>query len=243
MHSKGYHRLINRLNDFMCDYEFAQVIFSCRNLIKAKDKVFQYVDLNKHPELSKHDATPQARTIIVNHLKSTLAVSFIKEAYEELTEYLHYTLNQGAKSGQIKPERISDSVKINLTANQLLSTNSHEEVINLVTTQIYKSLESERSTIELIKKICKRLDLNVNEDIIKDAIKYLDMRHIFVHTDGKPNKEYRVTYPDIKLNFKGRINLTLIDLHQVRDSIKNLAFKIDQELINKNLILESEKQP
>ena len=243
MQSKGHLRLVNRLNDFMGDYEFAQIIYSCRNFITDKNGNLKYLDATRHAVLSKRDATPQTRTIIANHLRSTIAVSFIKEAYEEVTEYIHYILKMGAMSGKIKPEKISDSIKVNLTANQILATRTHEEVMTLVTKEIYQQLESERSTKKLIKKTTARLGLNVKEELIERALKYLDMRHIFVHEDGKPNRQFKEDYPDIKLNQKGRINLTETNLHNVCDDIKALIDAIDSEMISKGLIIEQEMQP
>ena len=171
MKSKGFHRLYNRLNDFMCDYELARIIYSCRNIISGNDALFKYLDPAKHPELYKHDSTKQARIMIINHLRATIAVTVIKESYEEVTEYLHYILNIGARSGLVKPERISDSVKVSITANDILGTASHTEIISLVTKQIYQSLESERSTIGLVDKICKRLDIHINQSTIDEALK------------------------------------------------------------------------
>lgn len=167
--SKGYLRLKNRLDDFMCDYEFAKVIYSCRNVIKGKREIFKYVDSDKHPEISRREPTATARTIIINHLRSTLAVCYIKEVYEEVTEYIRYILKMEAMSGQIRPERISDSVKVTITANQLLATTSHDEVITLVTKEIYQAIEGERSTLKLINSICLRLDLDVSADLIKSS--------------------------------------------------------------------------
>lgn len=235
--SKGFHRLSNRLNDFMCDYEFARIVFSCKNLISGTDTLFKFFDDEKYPELAKHDNTDQARKIIINHLQSTLAVTFIKDSYEEVTEYLHYILNMGARSGLVKPERISDSVKVSLTDNDILATSSHEEVINLVTKQIYQNIENEKSTIGLVEKICKRLGINVEQQTIDEAIKYLEMRHIFVHEDGKPNKKFKERYQDIRLNQKGRIKLTDIDLHDVRDKIIALISKLDMEMVSNKLII------
>jgi len=227
----------------MCDYEFAKVIYSCRNLIKGNNYVFKYIDSVQYPELSRHENTITARKIIINHLRATLAVCFIKEVYEEVTEYINYILKMGAMSGQIKPERISDSVKVSLTANRLLATTTHEEVISMVTREIYQVLEAERSTLKLIKNTCKRLDLDIPGNLIENTLKYLEMRHIFVHEDGKPNKEFKQKFPDVNINRKGRINLTEINLHTVRDSIKDLIQAIDEKMIAKNLIIESEKQP
>lgn len=241
--SKGYHRLFNRLNDFMCDYEFARIIYSCRNIISGNDSLFKYLDPVKHPELNKHDNTDQARRIIINHLRSTIAVTFIKESYEEVTEYLHYILNMGARSGLVIPARISDSVKVSITANEILSTTSHPEVISLVTKKIYQNIESDKSTIGLVEKICKRLDIKINQDTIDEAIKYLEMRHIFVHEDGKPNKAFKERYPDVKLNQKGRICFTDIDLHDVRDKIIELISSLDKEMVTKKLIISTELQP
>lgn len=193
--------------------------------------------------LSGYKPSEQSRKIITNHLRSTIAVSFIKEAYEEVTEYIHYILKMGAISDQITPERISDGVKVSFTANQILLTKSHEEVITLVTKSIYQQLENERSTKELIKKTISRLGLDIKDVLIQQALKYLDMRHIFVHEDGKPNKQYKEKYPEIKLNQKGRIKMAEINLHEVCDDIKKLIDAIDTEMVSKGLIIKQEMQP
>lgn len=243
MKSKGFHRLVNRLDDFMCDYEFAQVINKSKELLKSDILVFVNVKENEHPTLFKHPTTTNARSIVTRHLQSTIAVSFIKEAYEEVTEYIKYILYMGAKSGKVKPERISDSVKVAINANRLLSTSTHDEVIQMVVREIYQELERERSTIELIKKTCSRLDLNIDKELINQAIKYLDIRHIFVHEDGKPNKDFRKKFPEIKLNNKGRINLAILNLHNVKETILKLFKAIDDEMVKKNLIIDTELQP
>lgn len=241
--SKGYIRLYNRLNDFMCDYEFAQILFNNRDLLKGDESVFVGITKEATPELFKHDNTGQARIIITKHLQTTIAVTFIKEVYEEVTEYLRYILAMGARSGKVAPERISADVKVSLPANEILATSTHAEAITLVTQRIYQTLESERSTLVLIDKICAKLDLKVNRQSVNDALKYLEMRHIFIHEDGKPNKEFKKKYPDVEINKKGRIKLIDTNLHTVKDIILKLISEIDEQIIKKNLIITSEIQP
>jgi hypothetical protein len=224
----------------MCDYEFANLLYSLRNVIADKKRIFKYIDSNKHSVLSNYDSTANARKIVINHLRSTIAVSFIKEAYEEVTEYLRYVLCLGAKSKTIKVERLSANTKVSITANDILSAKDYNEVVLMVTNQIFQSIESERSTIEMVKKICTKLGLSISDEVINDALLYLEMRHIFVHNDGKPSKQFTERYPSVKVNRKGRIDLTSIDLHFVKEKILALVNAIDLEMSISNLIPKSE---
>ena len=86
------------------------------------------------------------------------------------------------------------------------------------------------------------MDLNIPPQIIEDALPYLLIRHIFVHSDGKPNQEFKEKYPLIKLDSKGRIDLSSLSLVVIQKRVKKLIETIDQKMLDKKFFSSEETQ-
>ena len=93
-----------------------------------------------------------------------------------------------------------------------------------------------------LKKINKKLDLNIPDKTIKEALPYLLIRHIFVHSDGKPDEEFKEKYPQFKLNKKGQIDLLQSSLIDIKEKVKNLIESIDNKMLSKNFFPSKEIQ-
>ena len=88
----------------------------------------------------------------------------------------------------------------------------------------------------MIKKTIKKLDLEVDLNIVEQAIPYLEIRHIYVHSDGVPKQEFLEKYPYIKLDKKGRIGLSRDLLQKTRTKITTLLQCIDNSMIAKGFM-------
>jgi hypothetical protein len=207
MKSKGFLRFYNRIQYFQADSELIDIILINKEIFASQDYIFNGIDPQKHAVISAYANTSHSRKLAVCHLRNSFYVSYIKEIYEEVTEYLRYVLEQSAKNGA-NINRLVGEQKVSFDANFLLSTHSYDIIARAVTDSVFQQLENEKSTLELFKKINTKLDLQINESLINDALPYLLIRHIFVHEDGKPSSEFRNKYPIIRLNSKGRIDLT-----------------------------------
>lgn len=240
MISKGLQRFSTRLVQFRNDIEMADIIVINKEVIKGNnEKIFLKVSKDKHPQLSSRKNTKDSRTLVVHHLKKTLYVAFIKELYEEVTEYFKYILKQASENGA-KPDRLVGEHKVKMTANEILSMSSKEEIVNSVLGQIFQQLENERSTINLIQSLQNKLGLKIDDAIIKEAIPYLKIRHIFVHADGKPDKEFRNLYPNIKLDSKKRIALTIPFHNDAYSKVYAMIKAFDKEMVKKKYISPNE---
>ena len=106
--------------------------------------------------------------------------------------------------------------------------------------QIFQQLENERSTITLISKIKNKLGLTIEQQLVDDALPFLEIRHIFVHSDGKPNSAILEKYPTIQLDEHHRILLNSTFAKKAYDAVNNLLIAIDNDMISKNYISASE---
>lgn len=160
--------------------------------------------------------------------------------YEEVTEYLKYILKEAALNGA-KPERLVGAHRVQMSANDILLKRDKQEIVEAIMLQIFQQLEGERSTIELIKKIKNKLGINLQDKLVDDAVPYLEIRHILVHSDGKPTEEFKNKYPTIKLDKKRKISLNYKFAQSAYNSIDLLLKQIDSEMMNLNYLSNSEK--
>ena len=77
-------------------------------------------------------------------------------------------------------------------------------------------------------------------DTINDALPYLELRHIFVHSDGKPSTEFTAKYPFFDIDHNGRV---VLDINLVREAfvkVKTLLSSFDLAIITKGFVPHDE---
>lgn len=239
MASKGYQRFSTRLLKFREDLELADIVIRGKELLKGQKSIFANINNAQHPALSKRQNNPNSRELVVKHLHTTMYIAFIKDLYEEATEYIMYVLEQSIKGG-IKITRLMDSENINVNVDMILELSTKEEIIESIKQTVLYGL-SRRSTIYLLKNINAKLGLNVKNELITDVFPYLECRHFFVHTDGVPSQEYRKKYPHIPVS-GGKILLTDSFINNAYEKTNKLLMEIDKQVIANKLLPSSEVQ-
>lgn len=238
-HSKGYKRFYDRMNYFRIDKEIINIVCLNSELLAGEEKIFHGVNKTDYPLLFVRQNNESSRKLITTHLQHTIYVSFLKELYEEVTEYIRYVLREGAMNGA-DTRRLVGEHNVNMKANDILSKGSKKEIVEYIMSSIFQQLENERSTLELIKKITTKLGLKVPENVINDAMPYLELRHVFVHSDGKPSLEFRQRYPQFKLDMKKKVKLSSSDLDEAYNTVNKLLLKFDSEMMRLNYISSNE---
>lgn len=241
MSSKGYRRFKSRLDYFLTDKEFVNILVLNRELLKGEDTIFRQVDSAKHPLLSNRTNNANSRKLVVNHLRRTIYVAFIKDMYEEVTEYMRYILQEGAMNGADTDRLVGDH-PVKMNANDILAMGTKKEIVQAIMRQIFQQLESQRSTIDLISQIEKKLDLSINEQLIKKALLFLEIRHILVHSDGKPDEAFLKRYPTIEVDKQKKIVLNAAFIAEAYDAVNNLLLAIDKAMEAKNYFSDAELQ-
>lgn len=230
--SKGYRRFSNRLECFLEDMEVVDVFYKNISLLEDENTIFRGVT-STYPRLYKRQANRQSRNLVLTHLKHTLYVSVIKEMYEEVMAYLGYVLNCGALCLE-EPGRLVGDQKFQMSANEILSTASREEIVSIVMTNIFRKLENKRDTLLLVNELNERLALGIEADVINRALPFMEARHIFIHADGFADEEYQQKYPTISLTDKGQIKLNATIMHNAVIQVKALVFAFEQKMQEKH---------
>lgn len=238
---KALHRFTQRLIAYETDLEIADLLVRDFLAGAADDRsLCQAIGgrANLYPRLHACRNTAQARKIVGLHLKRTLHVAFIKELYEDFSEFLSTSLSRAALAG-IDAARFAGEARLDLHAKEILQAGSWDAVIRLISDKIFRALENERNTRMLINKMSVRVGLRLEDQPLNDAMPYLDARHILVHRDGKPDEIYTRSYPDISI-VKGEINLNFEFVSRARNAVLALAEHIDVKMVEAGLVRQQD---
>lgn len=237
--SKPFLAFKNKLQHFDDDLEFVDLLYSTIKATAPTDdnlRLFQYQSTEKHPNISRYKICQNNRLLIIRHLKSTVYTSYIKDIYEEVAIYLRNIVAEAYLNASITPERIIGEHKVNMSAVEILTGIRDGTLAQTVIDNMFQTLENERSTILLIKKACKKIGIEISEDIINNAVYYLEIRHKLVHTDGYADAEFRELHPTLKYTGGNYIDLTYQTIQEARLAIFNLIKAIDCSAIAKKII-------
>jgi hypothetical protein len=246
MRTKAFHAFEQKLSYFNDDIELIDIIRS--SVIQgdlsseSSQNILNAIDPMKHPHLQRRKNSEGSRKLIINHLRATLYSSYVKDVYEEVTHYLKTILEKAAQNG-FQAGRIIGEHSFKIDAKEILETGSWESITKLIADSVFQSLENERSTLQLLKKIKTKLSLDVDEILIDNALPYLEVRHCLVHRNGKPSPDFIDKYPHIRIDKKGYIALDISFIYNLRDSVNNLVAAYDNSVISSNLLKPEDTQP
>lgn len=237
-------RFFDRLFYFETDVEFTDAIVNSFKEI-VKDNPGQTiaeacgVSSRTHPILSKRSNTRMSREVVANHLRFSICSSFIKDLHEEFSLYLQAILSSAALKG-INPKRFVGEHQMDIKASEILALSDWDTVVKFIADNVFRSLKSERSTLKLMAKFDGKLGLELSGDVVKQALPYLELRHILVHSDGKIDTNYRKAFPQVRIRL-GKDNKVRIDVTTVRkakSAVGNLVNEIDSRMIQRDLVAD-----
>ncbi|WP_182056882.1 hypothetical protein [Pantoea sp. ME81] len=245
MKSKAYHAFEQKISYFDDDVDLIDVLRDGILKGELNDPDSKYliknIDGSKHKHLSRRSNSDGSRELVINHLRTTLYSGYIKDVYEEVTHYLRMILIKSAENG-FDSARIVGEHTCKLDAAKILSSGSWQGVSELVANSIFQSLESEQSTLKLIKKISDKLALNVDSTLINNALPYLEIRHFLIHADGRLTQDF--INKNKKIKHKDRyVKLELELIKKLRLSVSALIKEFDSKVVSCNLLKEEDLQP
>jgi hypothetical protein len=244
MKTKYLVRFLNHAAHFDADLELVDV-FACAVLsgqLASKKYLFEYIDPNRHVRLAPRKVNAHNRELALNHLKATLRAAFLKDIYEDVSAYLAELLEGAAKAG-LSPDRLIGEHKISMEVNDILACRNWESVTNLIADQLFRRLENERSTIKLLTAIDNKLDLKVPEKAIQEALPFLELRHLLVHSDGVADDDFCKRFPLFGATPGQSIHLSYPLIATARDKIIDMVVQYDQCAVTKKVVPEGDLQP
>ena len=103
MPSKAFHSFDSKMAYFNDDIELIDVL---RTAVLDGDltdpntnRLLKHVDPNRHRHIARRQNSDGSRRNTINHLRASVYSSYLKDLYEEVTEYLRAILNQASLNG------------------------------------------------------------------------------------------------------------------------------------------------
>ncbi|MGS0765168.1 hypothetical protein [Syntrophomonas curvata] len=240
MPSKNRISYENKMLHYNADLELVDILCTSINLgelkVENESALFSHIDPTKHPVLSKRSVCQENRRMAAYHLRQTVFGSYIKDMYEEFSRFLRNTIAEAVANLKINPDRLVGEHKVNLSAKEILSLRTITAINEKVVDILFQTLEAEQSTIKLIKKTCDKLGLDISDDLINNALPYLELRHKLVHTDGKLDAEFKRKYPHIRCTNRDYVDLRYVMIREARNHVNNLVFAMDDEALTKGFV-------
>ena len=180
---------------------------------------------------------------ILNQSQNKTIEFAICQLYRHFIEYLHSIIHEMYKYNpqHVVQELCTEDVAKSISYHEIIKLGTYSEIETYIVNTIFKGLEDMRSTPKLLGKIlkCAGITGNVAKTEIAAAMKYIELRHLFVHQKGKYDKKYVNTYgkmytPIIKEGTK--IAATYGLFKDAQDAIDGLCAKIDKALITTKMV-------
>jgi hypothetical protein len=237
MATKALRRFVQRVDYYGADLELCDALV--RSFMGSANSTSTVAEglastNTQYPYLAKRVNSKRSREICGMHLKRTVHIAFVKDLFEDFSEYISTAMTKAAQAG-IDPNKFVGEVKLDLHVADILKSGNWDAAVKLISDAVFRKLENERNTRELIRKATVRLGLNLTQAKIVAAMPYLDARHILVHRDGKTDEQYRTDYPGIAL----RGDAIVVDytfVSAAKTNIIALAQHVDDNLIAANLV-------
>ncbi|ELX4209753.1 hypothetical protein QJ367_004435 [Vibrio vulnificus] len=245
MKTKAFQSFESKIHYFDDDIELMDVLR--RNVMSGEltdpssANVLKGIDESKHKHLARRRNSDGSRGLVIHHLRSTVYSAYVKDVYEEVTAYLKIILELAAQNG-FEAGRLIGEHSFKINAKEVLEAGSWEYMANLISDSVFQSLEAEKSTLQLLKKIASKLGLDIDNQLIEKVLPFLEVRHFLVHTDGKVTQDFKEKYP--KLAYKNDyifINYTFV--RKLRNAVVELISEYDKKVVANQLVAPEHMQP
>lgn len=192
------------------------------------------IDPSVHIHLKRRKNSDGSRSLIANHLRQTVYSSYVKDVYEEVTQYLRTILVQAAENG-FDAGRLIGEHSTKIDAKVVLAAGNWKDVARLIADSVFQALEAEKSTLKLLNKISTKLALGVDQNLIDAALPFLEVRHFLVHTDGKVPTEFTRDNPQIPVK-AGYLKIDYKFVDKLRNAVKKLMREFDERVVLANIL-------
>ncbi len=246
MKTKYLVTFLNRAAHLDADIELADVVaIASKNgalFTAGSPHLFDAVVPAQHPRLAARTNNAHNRRMAIRHLKASLCATFIKEAYEDVTAYMKDILAAAARNG-LDPNRLIGEHKVSFEANDILLAKSWTAVVDLVATSVFRKLENEKSTKDLLQKMNSKLNLGVPQAKIDKALPFLEIRHLLVHADGIADQYFCKAFPAFGASPGAKLKLDFTVLQNARKALLELVQKFDEKVIACGVVAAADTQP
>lgn len=244
MRSKALVRFLNRAACFDEDLELVSVM---SRAVKngelspgVDDGLFVHVDASEHPRLTKTKVNDNNREKVIGHLRQTLFAAHIKDLYEDFVDYLAEISRSVMRNG-IASDAVRGDFKFQMAASSILACGSWEAVLDVVNEALEERLKA-LGTHKTVEFLDKRIGLGLDASLVEVAFRYLDLRHLLVHEDGRADERFCSSHPDFLATPGRTIKLDATVTREARMAITALVEHMDARAVAAEVLCPNDMQ-
>lgn len=243
MRSKALVRFLNRAARFADDIELIDVISRAVDAgdltPPSNDRLFRHIERQIHPRLARAKVSPHNRGLVVGHFRKTVYSSYIKDLYEDFTQYLNELLVSAVRKG-MAPEKLRGEYKVLVAADELLGCATWDDAISRLASLVGDRLDA-LGNHKKLAFLDKRLELDLDPVIVDSALAFVELRHLLVHMDGRADDAFCSARPGFGARPGGQVKLTEQTTKAARAAITALVEHIDAKAVAAGILLDEDQ--
>lgn len=176
------------------------------------------------------------RNRVIAHSRSKLSEFAVIATYTHFAEYLQGILSE---MYEYNPLLVVGKAVGNhqISFPEIVKHGDFHKLSEFMVSQVFRSLENERSTGKLLDKILNNTGVTIPPAIRDDALYYLEMRHLFIHQSGFADKAFVTLYGSRSGLTKGaKLPTDFNNANAAITAASNLCREIDRELIKQGVV-------
>lgn len=209
--------------------------------VRKKDPEKMICDIldgtENHNHLS-YPATGREIGRVFSLSRSKLNEQAIVDIYRFFSWYISHTIRAMAQKEPIKIQSLLANKNSTISYVDIVKAGSYETIIENMAKSVFRTLEELRSTSKMLEKIISLTNIAIEENLLKDALFYLDIRHLIIHNDTKADDKFEENNRNLvsihPINKKIGMNYDLST--RVLEKVKEFCKEIDCQLIAKGLL-------
>lgn len=187
----------------------------------------------KHAKYSRLKQPVGEGPRIFNFSKSQSFEHSLIALYRYFGEYLRNILEEMyAKDPLAIVGKVTGSSS-SLQFHELVSLGSYDAIIKKMIDTTFRRLEDERSTTKLLEKVLNHTKITIDEKIKEEALRYLELRHLFIHNNGRCDAVYEKAHgKHLKVKDGDDLPTDFKTTSAAAQSVTKLLKSIDHELLH-----------
>lgn len=172
---------------------------------------------------------------VFNFSKSQSFEHSLIALYRHFGEYLRSILEEMYSKDPLAV--VGKVTGTSLQFHELVSLGNYESIVTKMIDTTFRRLEDERSTTKLLEKIIGHTKVKIDDVIREEALRYLELRHLFIHNNGRCDAIYeKVHGKHLKVKDGDDLPTDFKTTSAAMEAVMKLVKSIDHELLHGKFI-------
>ena len=210
---------------------------------KDKEKIIAEALTSKTKQYLQLNIPNEAKEInrVVAFSRKKLNEQAFIELYRLFSDYLFNVIRDLSHTA---PNKLLQVINTNndraLSFKELIELGNYNAILEKMAQKVYRILENQRSTPKLLEKILSVTNIHLDDEIQKEALLYLQIRHLIIHNNSKADDDFKNQNDSdtVMIKSDSSISFTYSLTNKAITTVFKLCKMLDDKLIEKGIVAE-----